>query len=119
MKKALYILGLIIVIITFVTFFSPSGVSREQVKKASGVVTAIYASGSHDAVFKISDSKMVFCIKRHLKKGVDLADLKSKVLGKKVTILYTEKWTPFDPSSKKQIAELISDEDLLYSELAK
>jgi len=119
MKKALYILGLVLATIALVFFISPSKLNREQTKQTSGIVTAVYASDTKDVIFKISGSKVSFCIKKHLKKSLDLNELKEKLVGKKVTIWYNDCWTPLDPGSKKQIAELSFDDGLLYSELAK
>ena len=119
MNRPLFALVIVIILIISSFFISRSCPGRQDAKLASGTVTAIYPTGTKDAVFKISGSKWLFSIKKALVKNFKLSELRNKLLGKKVNILYADQWTPLDPSASKVIAELSCENDLLYSEIQK
>jgi hypothetical protein len=115
-KRALCILGLAVFVIVMIIAISPAGLLNKNCKKTSGVVTSVYAANPKDAVLKIAGFDVCFYVNKVLEKKITIADLRNKILGKKVTILYADNWTPLDPGSTKQIVSCSVDETVLYSE---
>ena len=116
LKRALCILGLTVVVIVFVIAISPARFLHGDCKKASGVVTCVYAANPKDAVFKIAGFDVSFYVNKVLEKKSTITDLRNKLIGKKVTILYADRWTPLDPGSTKHILSCKVEEALLYAE---
>lgn len=117
MKGAVIAICISMGIVLPVLFLSPLQISRKDAKEVSGIVTTIYEAGSRDVVFKLAGIRFSFYINRGLEHNLNLSELQNNILGKEVTILFADNWTPFDPGANKHIAEMSLGNKLLYSEL--
>lgn len=93
--------------------------SKTNCIKHTGVVSAVLkGDGEGDIVIKLEHNKNYFYINRAIDNGLSLEELKEKLLSKEVELLTISHWTPLDPVSQtKHIAEIKTEEALIYSEL--
>lgn len=120
MKKALYFIGAILLVL-FLMIFRPVPIPSDEKEliPISGTVAHVFEGGENDANFLLEEhSGKMFYINRGLENGLDLENLKTNLLGKKVTLKYPDYWTPLDPrNANKHVCILEHKGQVLYSEL--
>ena len=93
-------------------------VAESEALTMKGVVTYIYEGGIKDVVFRIKDTETIYYINRGLENGLDLAELKEKLIGKEVTIKYPKYWTPLDwDNNIKHLSKLEFEGEVIFNEL--
>ena len=93
-------------------------VTEDKAIAETGIVTHIYEGGVKDAVFRIKDNKRRFYINRGLENGLNLKELKEKLLGQVVTLKYPKYWTPLDWDDEiKHLSKLEVEGEVLFNEL--
>ncbi len=98
--------------------FSPISISKNSFEKTKGKVSKIYEGGVNDIVFELENSKSVFYINRGLENNFNLETLNKELIGKEVSINYSNGWTPLDPFNKrsKSIIELKSGNKIIFKD---
>ena len=93
-------------------------VAESEALTMKGVVTYIYEGGIKDVVFRIKDTETIYYINRGLENGLDLAELKEKLIGKEVTIKYPKYRTPLDwDNNIKHLSKLEFEGEVIFNEL--
>ena len=74
--------------------------------------------GEGDILIRLKEDESSYYINRGLKKGVELNNLKEKLVEEKITIRYADHWSPIDPENRiRHITELKYNNQILYTEL--
>lgn len=82
-----------------------------------GIVTGIAEGGVKDVTFTLAGTKNCFYINRGLENQVNLADLEREILGKKVTIFYSNHTNILSgKNSSRHIRKLKIGSSTFYSE---
>ena len=93
-------------------------VAEEDALIDSGIVSSIYGGGVKDVVFILENGKHRYYINRGLENGLDLKELREKLIGKKVTIKYPYYWTPLDwDDETKHLSKLETETEVIFNEL--
>jgi hypothetical protein len=91
---------------------------RMQVEKNSitehGIVIEMYETAFKDLVLKLKGQSTVFYIDCDLNDGINLEELKNKLLHKHVVIQYPEQWS--EDNKKHFILKLEYDGEVIYAE---
>ena len=89
--------------------------NSRNIKKYSGKVLNIEEGGIKDAVFKIGNSKNTFYINRGFEAS-NAVELKT-LIGKTVTIYYSDYWTILDPfnNGSKNIEKLAVNNAVIFN----
>lgn len=120
-KKLKYVLIIIGVLFftTAVLIFRPVPIVKESnAIVESGVVKEIYSNKGNDIIFKLENRKRRFYINRGLENDLDLEDLKSKLIGSKVTFKYPKYWTPLDWNDEiKHLSKVEFNQEVIFNEL--
>ena len=119
MTKWILTICIIIIIGLAAIALQPVSSSRDKSKVTTGVITQISEGGTKDAVFHLQGTSESYYINRALENLFTLNDLRTRLVGKKVTIAYADKWTPLDPFGKASnpVTELKLGDNVLYSSL--
>ena len=119
-KKIPLILGSLLFVFC-VMIFRPVRIPDDEkdLIAITGTVAHIYEGGEQDAAFRLEEYKgKMYYINRGLENGLDLGELKTNLLGKKITLKYSDHWTPLDPTNSiNHICILEHEGQVLYSEL--
>ena len=86
-------------------------------RTAIGIVKNITEGGIKDAVFHLENNDRIYYINRGFENGLDLSDLKNKLLGREVRITYPHHWTPLDWNGKAMhMSRLEIGEEIVFEE---
>ena len=88
--------------------------SPEDCEVKEIVVIDIFEGSSYDIIFKDRGNDQYY-INRGMENGLDLEDLRNRVLNKKVTLHLPKFWI----GTSEHIAQLKLNEDVLYTEFNK
>ena len=120
MKKVFFFIGAIFLVL-FLMIFRPVPIPSDEkdLNIVSGTVEHIYEGGIKDANFRLAEHEgKTFYFNRGLENGLNLEDLKSNLIGKKVTLKYPTYWTPLDPFNSIRSTLILEHEgSVLYSVL--
>ncbi len=113
MKKPLLIAAIAVCSLFVINSIFQDSNSRNP-QKYSGKVFTIEEGGIKDAVFKIGNGKNTFYINRGFE-AFKAAELKS-LIGKTVTIYYSDCWSILDPFNKgsKNIEKLVVNNSVFF-----
>lgn len=119
MKSKILLGGLILFSFLAVMILNPiSNVSEKNCSIKDGIVTDIYEGGVHDIVFKLEDDKRIFYINRGLELGLEIEELKSKLMGNEVVFTYPNYWTPLDwNSTGRHLSKVEFGQEIVFNEL--
>lgn len=93
-------------------------VTEEEALSEKGIVEDISEGGENDIVFSLKNSDQTFYVNRGLEKGLEINNLKEKLVGKRVTIKYPKHWTPLDwDNSIKHLSKVESSDKVIFNEL--
>lgn len=85
---------------------------------ASGTVVRIYEAGVKDVAFQLKSHGSLFYVNRGVERGLDLDNLRSKLIGHEITIKYPKYWTPLDPgNTTRHISKIESEGEIIFSEM--
>ena len=124
MKKIVKIIlisfSLIILIIAVLIFRPVPIVFEKQTISESGIVTEIYSNKGNDIIFILEKTKRRFYINRGLENGLELNNLKEKLIGNSIVVKYPKYWTPLDwNNSVRHISKVEFDDEIVFNELKK
>ncbi len=118
MKKILYASTTLMVVLAIFTFRPVPIVSESEALVTIGVVAAIHEGGVKDAVFSLEDNTTRYYINRGLENGLDLASLRSKLIGEEVIIKYPKYGLPFFSENRViHLSKLQHGDEVIFNEL--
>ena len=119
-KIILISLSLIILIIAVLIFRPVPIVSENKTISESGIVTEIYINKGNDVIFVMENTERRFYINRGLENGLELNNLKEKLIGNPIVVKYPKYWTPLDwNNSIRHISKVEFNDEIVFNELKK
>lgn len=95
--KGFLILCCFILIIIAVLILRPVPIiSEDEAITEELIVSKIYTNKENDIFFIMKNTPRKFYINRGIEKGLELNNLKEKLIGKTIIVKYPEYWTPLD-----------------------
>jgi hypothetical protein len=117
-KIILITFSLTILIIAVLIFRPVPIVSENKAISENGIVTEIYTNKGNDIVFILENTKRRFYINRGLENGLELNNLKQKLIGNPIVVKYPKYWTPLDwNNSVRHISKVEYNGEILFNEL--
>ena len=122
MKKIVKIIlisfSLIILIIAVLIFRPVPIVSEDRTISESGIVKEIYSNKGNDIIFVIENNERKFYINRGLENGLELSNLKEKLIGNPIIVKYPKYWTPLDwNNTVRHISKVEFNGEIIFNEL--
>jgi hypothetical protein len=118
MKIILISFSLIILIIAVLIFRPVPIVSESKTISESGIVTEIHSNKGNDVIFVMENTKRRFYINRGLENGLELNNLKEKLIGNSIVVKYPKYWTPLDwNNSVRHISKVEFKDEIVFNEL--
>lgn len=119
-KIILISFSLIILIIAVLIFRPVPIVSEDRTISESGIVTEIYSNKGNDVIFVMENTERRFYINRGLENGLELNNLKEKLIGNPIIVKYPKYWTPLDwNNSVRHISKVEFNDEIVFNELKK
>lgn len=92
-------------------------INEDEAKTVEGFVVDIHEGGVKDVVFKLRDDNTSYYINRRLESGMEIAALKERLIGNRITLKYPDYWTPLDwNKSSRHISKLEFNKEVLFNE---
>ncbi len=110
-----------LLLIAFFLIFRPVPIVTEsEAIVEKGIVSDIYEGGVKDIAFRLENNQRVYYINRGLEQGLNLKELKKKLIGNEVVFKYPKHWTPLDWNNKiKHISKIEINGEVIFNELKK
>lgn len=119
-KIVLISFSLLIFIIAVLIFRPVPIVSENKAISESGIVKEIYSNKGNDVIFVIENNERRFYINRGLENGLELNNLKEKLIGNEIVVKYPNYWTPLDwNNSVRHISKVEFNDEIVFNELKK
>ena len=118
-SKIIFISFSLLFFIVAVLIFRPVPIVTEKnTISESGIVKEIYANKGNDIIFILENVQRRFYINRGLENGLELTDLKKRLIGNSIVMKYPKYWTPLDWNDKiKHISKVEFNHEILFNEL--
>ena len=117
-KITLVSFSLIVLIIAVLIFRPVPIVTEKNTISESGIVKEIYTNKGNDIIFILENVQRRFYINRGLEMGLELTDLKKRLIGNSIVMKYPKYWTPLDWNDKiKHISKVEFNHEILFNEL--
>ena len=118
-KKITLVSLILIVSIIAVLIFRPVPiVSESKAISEIGIVKEIYSNKGNDVIFIMLNTDRKFYINRGLENGLELNNLKEKLIGNSIVIKYPKYWTPLDwNNSIRHISKVEFKNEIIFNEL--
>ena len=95
-------------------------VSESKAISESGIVKEIYTNKGNDIIFIMENIERRFYINRGLEHGLELNNLKEKLIGNPIVVKYPDYWTPLDwNNSIRHLSKVEYKDEVLFNELKK
>ena len=118
MKITLVSFILIVSIIAVLIFRPVPIVSESKAISEIGIVKEIYSNKGNDVIFVMVNTDRKFYINRGLENGLELNNLKEKLIGNSIVIKYPKYWTPLDwNNSIRHISKVEFKNEIIFNEL--
>ena len=118
MKITLVSLILIVSIIAVLIFRPVPIVSESKAISEIGIVKEIYSNKGNDVIFIMLNTDRKFYINRGLENGLELNNLKEKLIGNSIVMKYPKYWTPLDwNNSIKHLSKVKFKNEIIFNEL--
>lgn len=93
-------------------------VSEGEAITENGILIDIYGNSSKDIIFILKNNPTKFYINRGLENGLEIENLKEKLIGKTINVKYPRQWTPLDwNNSGRHISKLEYNGEVFFNEL--
>ena len=117
-KYSLITFALFFFIVAALIFRPVPIVAEDRAIVKQGVVAEIYSNQGNDIVFLFENDKRRFYINRGLENGLELNELKNRLIGDEVVIKYPKYWTPLDWNNRiRHLSKLEHNGEVLFNEL--
>ena len=118
MKITLVSFILIVSIIAVLIFRPVPIVSESKAISEIGIVKEIYSNKGNDVIFIMLNTDRKFYINRGLENGLELNNLKEKLIGNSIVMKYPKYWTPLDwNNSIRHISKVEFKNEIIFNEL--
>ena len=118
MKITLVSFILIVSIIAVLIFRPVPIVSESKAISEIGIVKEIYSNKGNDVIFVMLNTDRKFYINRGLENGLELNNLKEKLIGNSIVMKYPKYWTPLDwNNSIRHISKVEFKNEIIFNEL--
>ena len=118
MKITLVSFILIVSIIAVLIFRPVPIVSESKAISEIGIVKEIYSNKGKDVIFIMLNTDRKFYINRGLENGLELNNLKEKLIGNSIVIKYPKYWTPLDWNNGiRHISKVEFKNEIIFNEL--
>ena len=118
MKITLVSFILIVSIIAVLIFRPFPIVSESKAISEIGIVKEIYSNKGKDVIFIMLNTDRKFYINRGLENGLELNNLKEKLIGNSIVMKYPKYWTPLDwNNSIRHISKVEFKNEIIFNEL--
>lgn len=118
MKITLVSFILIVSIIAVLIFRPVPIVSESKAISEIGIVKEIYSNKGKDVIFVMLNTDRKFYINRGLENGLELNNLKEKLIGNSIVMKYPKYWTPLDwNNSIRHISKVEFKNEIIFNEL--
>ena len=118
MKITLVSFVLIFSIIAVLIFRPVPIVSESKAISEIGIVKEIYSNKGNDVIFIMLNTDRRFYINRGLENGLELNNLKEKLIGNSIVMKYPKYWTPLDwNNSIRHISKVEFKNEIIFNEL--
>ena len=118
MKITLVSFILIVLIIAVLIFRPVPIVSESKAISEIGIVKEIYSNKGNDVIFVMLNTDRKFYINRGLENGLELNNLKEKLIGNSIVMKYPKYWTPLDwNNSIRHISKVEFKNEIIFNEL--
>ena len=119
--KIVFISFSLLIFILAVLIFRPVPiVSENKAILESGIVKEIYSNKGNDVIFVMENNERRFYINRGLENGLELNNLKEKLIGNEIVVKYPNYWTPLDwNNSVRHISKVEFKDEIVFNELKK
>ena len=118
MKITLVTFILIVSIIAVLIFRPVPIVSESKAISEIGIVKEIYSNKGNDVIFIMLNTDRKFYINRGLENGLELNNLKEKLIGNSIVMKYPKYWTPLDwNNSIRHISKVEFKNEIIFNEL--
>lgn len=119
-KIVLVSFSLLIFIIAVLIFCPVPIVSENKAISESGIVKEIYSNKGNDVIFVMENTERRFYINRGLENGLELNNLKEKLIGNAIVVKYPKYWTPLNwNNSVRHISKVEFNDEIVFNELKK
>ena len=118
MKITLVSFILIVSIIAVLIFRPVPIVSESKAISEIGIVKEIYSNKGNDVIFVMLNTDRKFYINRGLENGLELNNLKEKLIGNSIVMKYPKYWTPLDwNNSIRHLSKVEFKNEIIFNEL--
>ena len=118
MKITLVSLILIVSIIAVLIFRPVPIVSESKAISEIRIVKEIYSNKGNDVIFIMLNTDRKFYINRGLENGLELNNLKEKLIGNSIVMKYPKYWTPLDwNNSIRHLSKVEFKNEIIFNEL--
>ncbi len=118
MKITLVSFILIVSIIAVLIFRPVPIVYESKAISEIGIVKEIYSNKGNDVIFVMLNTDRKFYINRGLENGLELNNLKEKLIGNSIVMKYPKYWTPLDwNNSIRHISKVEFKNEIIFNEL--
>ena len=94
-SKIIFISFSLLFFIVAVLIFRPVPIVAEKnTISESGIVKEIYTNKGNDIIFILENVQRRFYINRGLEMGLEVTDLKKRLIGNSIVVKYPKYWTP-------------------------
>jgi hypothetical protein len=116
--KFFYGFGLLTFIIGIAIFRPVPIVAESKAIVQTGVVDHIYEGGENDVVIRLQGHQRRYYINRGLENGLEIQNLRDRLIGNEVVIKYPKYWTPLDWNNTiRHMSKLEFEGEVLFNEL--
>ncbi|GLR17156.1 hypothetical protein [Portibacter lacus] len=116
-KYTLIVFGLLFFIACMFIFRPVPILFEKDAIIKEGIVSKIYEGQGNDVVFVLENNQQRYYINRGLENGLNLNNLKEKLIGKPIVVKYPKHWTPLDwNSTVKHISKVEFADEVIYNE---
>tara|TARA_B100001027_G_C16095608_1_gene253677 strand:- start:44 stop:427 length:384 start_codon:yes stop_codon:yes gene_type:complete len=118
-KKITLVSLILIVSIIAVLIFRPVPiVSESKAISEIRIVKEIYSNKGNDVIFIMLNTDRKFYINRGLENGLELNNLKEKLIGNSIVMKYPKYWTPLDwNNSIRHLSKVEFKNEIIFNEL--
>ena len=117
-KTTLITLSILFFIIALLIFRPVPIVTEDNTITEQGVVSSIYSNEGNDIIFTIENTQRRFYINRGLENGLELNDLKQRLIGNEIVLKYPKYWTPLDwNNTVRHVSKVQFKDEVLFNEL--
>ena len=118
-KKITLVSLILIVSIIAVLIFRPVPiVSESKAISEIGIVKEVYSNKGNDVIFIMLNTDRKFYINRGLENGLELNNLKEKLIGNSIVMKYPKYWTPLDwNNSIRHLSKVEFKNEIIFNEL--